>query len=400
VSARLRHALAGPPGVLALWVALAVAAQRWWSWEDGIRLQFAADSAFYETIARAAPGLPDVDVLRAYAQRFPAHWLVGVLHDLTGVPLHALYRIATGLAVALALLAVHRALTALDLHVRAYALAIGVFAASAYPVHYLLASPGMLSDALFVLGLSVLLLGLVRGRLGVAVAGIALAVLGRQTALPVALAAAAWVAIEPRWRPRRATAAAALVAVPLALYAVLHVVSASFSQPRAAGLDDLTILGFFTSAHELGRHLGLVAVGIVVPVGLVLGARLRSGAALPLGPLLIAAAIVAQPLLLGPLANRSNEPRLAGLAVPALAVAAGMLLRGVRLGRAETLVCATAIAAGGLHHRYTWVGPDPNTGWVVVELAAAAVVLVVLAWPTFVRRKGSVSIGGTDRAPG
>src|SRR6185503_2363077 len=203
VSARLRHALAGPPGVLALWVALAVASQRWWSWEDGIRLQFAADSAFYETIARAAPGLPDVDVLRAYAQRFPAHWLVGVLHDLTGVPLHALYRVATGLAVALALLAVHRALTALALDVRAYALAIGVFAASAYPVHYLLASPGMLSDALFVLGLSVLLLGLVRGRLGVALGGIALAVLGRQTALPVALAAAAWVAIEPRWRPSR-----------------------------------------------------------------------------------------------------------------------------------------------------------------------------------------------------
>jgi hypothetical protein len=400
VIARLRRGLAGPPGVLALWALLAVAAQRWWSWEDGVRLQFAADSAFYETIARAAPGLPDVDVLRAYAQRFPAHWLVGVLHDLTGIPLHDVYRVATAATVALALLAVHRALTATALPLRGYALAIGSFAASAYPVHYLLASPGMLSDALFVLGVSVLLAGLVRGHAWVAVAGIALAMLGRQTALPVALAAAAWVLLVPAWHPRRRAVAAALVLVPLGLYALLHLVSSPFSQPREAGIDDLTILGFATSAHELGRHLGLVVLGIAVPVGLVAGARLRTGAPLPVGPLLVAGAIVAQPLLLGPLANRSNEPRLAGLAVPALAVAAGMLLRHAELTRTETLVCAAAIAAGGLHHRYTWVGPAPNAGWALVELAAAAVVLVVLAWPAFARRKGSVSIAETDRAPG
>jgi hypothetical protein len=258
----------------------------------------------------------------------------------------------------------------------------------------------MLSDALFVLGVSVLLAGLVRGHAWVAVAGIALAMLGRQTALPVALAAAAWVLLVPVWHPRRRAVAAALVLVPLGLYALLHLVSSPFSQPREAGIDDLTILGSATSAHELGRHLGLVVLGIAVPVGLVVGARLRTGAPLPVGPLLVAGAIVAQPLLLGPLANRSNEPRLAGLAVPALAVAAGMLLRHAELTRTETLVCAAAIAAGGLHHRYTWVGPAPNAGWALVELAAAAVVLVVLAWPAFARRKGSVSIAETDRAPG
>ncbi|MGE5691148.1 MAG: hypothetical protein ACM33B_11405 [Pseudomonadota bacterium] len=393
----LRRGLAGPPGVLAAWVAFALAVQRWWSWEDGIRLQFAADSAFYETIARAAPGLPDTDVLRAYAQRFPAHWLVGVVHDATGVPLHALYRVATALALALALLAVHRALVATGIDVRAYALAIGCVVASAYPVHYLLASPGMLSDALFLLGLSVLLAGLVRGRGPVAVVGVALATLGRQTALPVALAAALWALLE---RPRRTATAAALLLVPLGLYVVLHVVSSPFSQPREAGVDDLTVLGFFTSARELGEHLGLVALGVAVPLALVAGARIRTGEPLPVGPLLVAAAIVAQPLLLGPLANRSNEPRLAGLAAPALAVAAGLLLRGARLGLAETLVCAAAIAAGGLHHRYTWLGPHPNTGWALLELAAAGVVLAVLAWPAFVRGKGSVSIAGTDRARG
>ncbi|HSL65451.1 MAG TPA: hypothetical protein VK874_12425 [Gaiellaceae bacterium] len=374
-----------PAGVLLAWTAFVVLVQRWPSWEEGIRVEFAADAQFYELIARAAPGLPDTDVLRAYAQRFPAHWLVGVLHDITGIGLHALYRAATAVCVALALLALHRALTSLELDLRGHALALGAFAASAYPVHYLLAAPGMLSDAVFVLGLSVLLLGFVRGRLAVAVLGIAVAALGRQTALPVAAAAGVWAAFHPAWRDRRGIAVAALVAVPAGLYVALHILSDPFSQPRDAGVDDLTVLGFLTSARDFGEHVGLVVLGIAVPAALVAGAWIRRGGPPPWGPLLVAAAVVAQPLLLGPLANASNEPRLAGLAAPALALAAGTLLSGAVLGRGETVVCAAAIAVGGLHHRYTIAGPAPNVGWAVVELAAALLVLLVLARPALVR---------------
>ena len=387
--------LARPGGVLLLWTAFVALVQRWPSWDEGIRVQFAADAQFYEVIARAAPGLPDTDVLRAYAQRFPAHWLVGVLHDLTGVELHAVYRVATATCVVLALLALHRALTALDLDLRGYALALGAFAASAYPVHYLLAAPGMLSDAVFVLGLSVLLLGFVRERLLLAVAGIALAALGRQTALPVAVAAGAWALLVPAWRERRGLAAGTLVAVPAALYVVLHVLSDPFSQPRPAGLDDLTVLGFLTSARDFGEHVGLVVLGIAVPAALVAGAWIRRGGQPPWGPLLVAAAVVVQPLLLGPLANASNEPRLAGLAAPALALAAGMLLQGVALGRSETLLCAAAIAVGGLHHRYTVAGPQPNTGWAVVELAAALLVLAVLARPALLGEAAAARVRRT-----
>jgi hypothetical protein len=364
-----------------LWAAFVVLVQRWPPWEEGIRVQYAWDVRFYELIARAAPGFPETDMLRAYAQRFPSHWLVGALHDLTDTPVRTVYRVATLVCVALAVLAVHRALATLGLGGRGHALALGSFAASAYPVHYLLAAPGMLSDAVFVLGLAVLLLGFVQGRLWVAVAGIALAVLGRQTALPLALAAAAWAAFLPAWRHERRLAAAAFVAVPGGLYALLHVASDGFSRPRSAGIDDLTVLGFFTGVQPLAEHVGLVVLGVALPAALVAGAWLRTQARIPWGPLVLAAAVVAQPLLLGPLANVSNEPRLAGLAAPALAVAAGGLLAGVRLGRVETLVCVAAIAAGGLHHRYTSVGPGSNVPWAVLELGAAVLALLVLAWP-------------------
>jgi hypothetical protein len=364
--------------VLLLWAGFVAAIQRWPSWEEGVRVQFAADMDVYEVIARAAPGLPDTDVLRAYAQRFPVHWLIGVAHDVTDVPLHTLYRVAAIACIALILVAVHVALTALGLDVRAYALALGVVAASAYPVHYLLAAPGMVSDGIFVLGLSVMLVGFVRGGLRVALAGLALATLGRQSALPVGVAAAVWAAFLPAWRPVRYRAAAAFLVVPGVLYAVLNFASDSFSAPRPAGIDDLTVIGFFTGVRPLADHVGRVVLGIAIPAALVAGAWLRTRGPAPWGPLLVAAAVAGQPLVLGPLANASNEPRLAGMAAPAFAVAAGMLLRGAALGRAETLVCAAAIAAGGLHHRYTIAGLGRNAVWATVELVSAVIVVLVL----------------------
>ena len=93
--------------VLALWAGFVALVQRWPSWEEGIRVQFATDMDVYEVIARAAPGLPDTDILRAYAQRFSPHWLVGVLSDHVDVPLHSLYRIVAIACVGLVLVAVH-----------------------------------------------------------------------------------------------------------------------------------------------------------------------------------------------------------------------------------------------------------------------------------------------------
>ena len=374
-----RHANGAHLVVLVLWAGFVAAIQRWPSWEEGVRVQFAADMDVYEVIARAAPGLPDTDVLRAYAQRFPVHWLIGVAYDVTDVPLHTLYRVAAIACIALILVAVHVALTGLGLDVRAYALALGVVAASAYPVHYLLAAPGMVSDGVFVLGLSVMLAGFVRGGLPVALVGLALATLGRQSALPVGVAAAVWAAFLPAWSAIRFRAAAGFLLVPAVLYGALQIASNSFSASRTAGIDDLTVIGFFTGVRPLADHVGRVVLGIAVPAALVVGAWLRTRGPAPWGPLLVAAAVAGQPLVLGPLANASNEPRLAGLAAPAFAVAAGMLLRGAALGRAETLVCAAAIAAGGLHHRYTIAGLERNAVWATVDLVSACIVVLVLA---------------------
>lgn len=374
-----RAATRSPLSVLGLWAVLVLAVQRWPSWEEGIRVQFAADTRFYEVIARAAPSFPSTEVLRSYAERFPTHWLVGSVADATEAPLHGLYRAADVVCIGLVLLAVHGALGSLRLGLRERAVALGAVAASAYPVHYLLAAPGMLSDGVFVLGLSLTLLGFTRSRLALVVAGLVVATIGRQTALPVALAASAWTFASPAWRHARWRAVLLCALVPGAVHLVLREAAGAFAMGRNASFSDLTVLGFLTGPRPFAEHLGRVALGIVVPCALVLGAWLRTRDRLPRGPLLLAAAVAVQPLLLGPVSNGGNEPRLAGLAAPALAVAAGTLLRGARLGRGETAALAAALAAGGLHHRYTHAGVPDNVAWATLELVAAVVVVAVLA---------------------
>jgi hypothetical protein len=390
-----RHRLASLLSVSACG-ALTLAFQRWWSWEGAIRARFASDMSAYEAIARSAPSFPaDHFILRPFAERFPVHWLIGSLAQGLDLSLHGLYRVFDLVVLGLLLWTVHLALARMRLDPSAHTVAIGTLAFSAYPVHYLLAAPGMLSDGVFCLGLSVTLLGFAGGRFELVLGGLLVGMLGRQTMVGVAIAAALWTALTPAWRARRWPYTTAAVMLPVGLWLVLHFVADSFAQAELGGIHDLTVLGFLTKPGALAGHVGRAAIGVLLPCALIAGAWLRArdesepaseaaseaGTGIPRGPLLVAAAVIVQPLLLGPTSAGHNETRLAALAVPALAVAGGALMGMTRLGRGETAVLAAAILAGGLHHRYTHAGLDRPWQWVALEAAAAVVMIAVLARP-------------------
>jgi hypothetical protein len=356
---------------------LAAAFQRWFSLADGIRQGFAHDVSSYLVIARAAPSLPTTPLLQPFAERIPVHWLAGVVAD-AGVSFDIVYRVGMITCLLATAYAVHGVLVRLGLTTEEYALAIAALIASAYPFHYLLAAPGMLSDATLVLGTAVLILGFVRGRLWLVLLGLAVGTAGRQTMVPVALVAGAWALVAPAWRAFRWRAAAACLAVPAGIYLALNLAARSYAFREAGGWHDLSVLGFFTSTSALVEHLGRVTLGVMVPAGLALGAWLRTRNPLPRGALLVAAAVAAQPLVLGPSSNGSNEPRLAGLAAAALAVAAGALLRGADLTRRQVLVALTAIVIAGLHSRYTHGPLLRNYVWAAAEVVAAIVLVAVI----------------------
>ncbi len=358
-------------------LALTAAVQHWYSIADGIRVQFAHDVSSYLVIANAAPSLPTDKVLQPFAERIPVHWLVGVISN-AGISVDLVYRIGMFACLLAIVLAVHGTLTRIGLTTVEYGLAMAALVASAYPFHYLLASPGMLSDGTFVLGVSVLLLGFARGRFWIVLLGLAVGTAGRQTMVPVAAVAALWAFAVPAWSNARWRFSVACLALPAGIYAALNLAARRFGYPVPGGFHDLSVLGFFTSPWDLVQHLGRVTLGVLVPVGLALGAWLRTQNPLPRGALLVAAAVAAQPLVLGPSSNGSNEPRLAGLAGPALVVAAGALLRGARLSQREIAIAAVAIVVGGLHSRYTHSPLVSNYVWAGAELVAAVTLVAVI----------------------
>ena len=363
--------------VVAVLLAFAAAVQHWYSIADGIRVQFAHDVSSYLVIAHAAPSLPTEKVLQPFAERIPVHWLVGVISN-TGVSLEVVYRVGMLACLLGIVLAVHGTLARIGLGTAEYALAMAALVASAYPFHYLLASPGMLSDATLVLGVAILLLGFARGRFWIVLLGLALGTAGRQTMVPVAVVAAGWAFVAPAWRHARWQAAAACLAIPAAIYGALNLAARRFGYPEPGGLHDLSVLGFFTSPHALIEHFGRVTLGVMVPAALGLGAWLRVRNPLPRGALLVAAAVAAQPLVLGPSSNGGNEPRLAGLAAPALVIAAGALLRGARLSHRETAIALVAIVIAGLHSRYIHSPLLRNYVWAGAEVVAAIMLVAIL----------------------
>jgi hypothetical protein len=369
--------------------------QAWLSWGTGIRENFDSDVTSYERIAAAAPGLPSSRLPAQHAERFPAHWLVGTTSYLTAVDTHLVYRVSSLLCLLGMLLVMHRILVTLRVSLGVHAICIGCVAAGAYPTRYLLAAPGMLSDAVFLLGFSIVALGFVERRDLFVVLGVTVAALGRQTAVPLAVASALALLLT---RNRSAALRPALLTfgAGIGIFAAEWLVARSFSSPDLGGF---TIFSSLNHPIRLVREDGIAgfdaraSLGLLVPLGLIAGAWIR-GHRPPLVPVLLAASVIVQPLILAPQWVGPNETRLAALAIPGLVLVAACQLRATELSPATVAIVIVAILLASFHARYSSVGV-PNSGtWAGFSVIAAMSIMVTIGWPRLTqgRRHDSASI--------
>ncbi|HEV2590299.1 MAG TPA: hypothetical protein VGU02_00270, partial [Gaiellaceae bacterium] len=346
----LRSLVHSRAGVIAAvgWLAFVLATQRWRPWSDGVRLQYATDVRAYEAIARAAPGFPSIRIQAPHADRWVPEWVVGEAHRLFSFELHTMYYAATGLALALAIAALVALLRQRRTGSAATALVIGAFVASAYPFRYLVEAPGMLTDALFVCGLAFAVLAFESVSPTLLVAGLVIATLGRQTGVPLLPVVAAAVLTDRRWRRRRAATAVLVVVLPLLAYLIPHETSRSFSDSSGRGLVGMTVGGDW-APRALVEHVARCAIALAIPAALLAVGWLRGRRAPLWGPLAFGLCVVAQALVLAPDWSHA-EPRLAGLALPALVLAAAPSLDAAQLGIGEAATAAIGIALASLHH--------------------------------------------------
>jgi general stress protein CsbA len=395
----------GDVAVILLLALVVAVPNRWMSWETGVRYLQANDVASYEAIARAAPSLPVDKIPGNHAERFAVHYAVGATAKATGIGLHTTYRLAWLICCILIVLVAFRILTGLGLSSASSQLCIAVFMLNAYMFRLYAILPGMLQDLLFVLAVAVVLLALIQRRLWLACLGSVLAVLARQSALPLALATAVWILMGDGWRDRsianRLLSAGTAVLLTLGIYVAVNLVTEPFSRgidavtaptlqyaPRFPEDTILPTLGAGSSqVGELVEHISRLAGPLLVAAGLLLGGLIviRLGRHRPSwlpfgfwGSLLFAAFISGQPLVLSPNYVASNASRLSALGLLPLCVAVGFVLRQAEqqgilaYRRWAPVVLLVVLTVASLHRVYTVVGPQSISQFIMVQVAAAA----------------------------
>jgi hypothetical protein len=391
---------------LGLWAAAATlllgfvaATNRWISWNAGFRLLLPHDEADYRVIASSAPHLPSVKLPEQHAQRFPFHYLVGILAHAGGLNVESAYTVVViFLAVALAgLLGV--VLATIGVSDEVFVICLGVFVLNTYSLRYYGIAPGMTVDLVFEAGLLVALLGLLRRSYLVVLTGVVIATLARQSAVPASLAVAAWLCLGPGWReasPRaRIVRAGAVVLLSVVLFVIVVQVATPFSAATTPDFSHWTMLADLerlpSGLGDLGQHFLRAANGLFGVTSLILAAAAAAKARRPRGRLpvefwwcmLLAAVVVAQPVIFSPEYAAHNETRLAVLAIPTLATGLGFLLKDLehqigRITTTTTLILTAILAVGSLHHLYTVIGTATAKQTVVLQAITAVCLAAVL----------------------
>lgn len=227
---------------------------RWLSFEEGISVLKAADTHSYMTIAKAAPALPVLTTPETmlptnHSARFIVPYLAGTLAHLTGLSEEWMFTAFTILFCGIVVAACHLMFLELGINAIIHSLLMALLIFNPYSFRYYIAVPAMVNDIVFVAGLAVTLLGLVRGveRQGflIILAGSIIAIAGRQNALVYMPALAAWMLWGEKWQglalSKRLIQFAIAATTTVAVYVAIGRVIASFS---VQGMEGDALTGF------------------------------------------------------------------------------------------------------------------------------------------------------------
>jgi hypothetical protein len=385
------------------------ATNKWVSWATDLNVYHSTDDVNYRAMASAAPGLLHHRIVEWHAERFPVHWVVGETARITHISLTASYRVYVFLVAIGVCMVLGQLVRRIDLSLLGCVVCLGLFIFNPYTLRPMFLSPGGVADLVFVLGATIATTGLVLRAPLPLLAGLLLASVARQTAVPAAAVAAAAVVLDPGWRARLGThrlpIAAAAVVLPVACYALIRVVAHPFSGPSPS-LHTITLLGAKLQLSGLAQHFGRCVI-VLLAASVMLAAawwtrrllrnappptdasqKLNTGAVL--GCLAFGAAIFGQAMVLNPAWAVYNENRLSMLGLVPLIVAFGLVLADVERRRREPIRAAPALlivallAVGSFHHIYSLIGGSTSGLTVALQIAvsgAAAIVLLLSTRP-------------------
>jgi hypothetical protein len=352
-------------GILAV-----VATNTWPDFNQATQTLGQTDSRNYRAIAQAAPGLPEQSVAYHRAQRFWIHWAIGVMARGSGLHVDVMFRCVTLLLIAGIAWSLWRIVQLVGPPIEWQTAIALAWAFDPYCLRYFLAVPWMVADLLFVLGFSIVVLGMLRSKIGLVAGGLIIAAIGRQTALVCMLAV--WAVILWRGRITKATRASDIFLLALASVVIIAIYWAGGRYAAATGaiayniqhLSGLAAWLLSDGANKAGRLIefglrAIVSQGAALPLLFVLFVKLPR----PWPPqiwivALLVVSVWVQPILAGPEITTKNISRLGSLGYVGLLAMAAQAARdaGTRLAPWAFWSIAVAAFLGSFHHQWSWPG--------------------------------------------
>jgi hypothetical protein len=383
--------IAGRATGLFLFVAILLVTNKWFNYDEAIRVMGADDTISYRAIAEAWPGLPSDPLPFHRAQRLAVPYVLGGIAGTLGCSLDSVFLGATLLSCAAVLLLMHKIFVSLALSATQRLLLFALLIFNPFVFRPYLAARFMVIDLVFITGLTLLLWGLLTNRGAATVLGIALAALGRQTALAVLPVVVVWLntgAWKARPARERLLFMLLLPSSALGIYCVTGLAASEVSE-GSRNLEHLTGL-LYWFAHFWPREFrdllefvfrGLTSSTVTL---MILGAVYARTRKLVTPPaffwllLVLVASIWAQPFLGGPAVTGGNIVRLCALGFVPLLTALAVLLSRSRIlskaSRSQLIILTLLIIAGSFHHLTSNVGSALHygvAGFVIIHCVLA-----------------------------
>jgi hypothetical protein len=370
--------------------ALLLLTNRWLTYQEGIDVLKAADTRSYMAIALAAPALPTAPTIESdrlptnHTARFIVPYLVGTVAHFTGIAHERMFLIATVLFCGIVIFCVHSLLGHISVSDTQYGLLMLLLIANPYMFRYYLAVPAMVNDIVFVAGLAVVLLGLVRVQFWIVVAGMLLAIAGRQNALVILPAVGAWILWGERWQEipvaTRIVRFGLVVAGVVGVYVVIGAIIAPFS---VRGMESDALFGFVRwlgapsngKGNVFAEYLLRTIICLLFPLTILCAAAVKERftkrffADLPREfwlAMLFVAALYGFAFLGGPDLFMSGVTRYVSHALPAMILALAIVMKQREIFTTANdnplmVLCLSAIiAAASFHHITTFAGSSSD----------------------------------------
>lgn len=368
--------------VLLLFICLT---NRWMSFSDGIDFLHADDSRFYLAMSNAAPGFPEENMMVHHAQRILPHYLLGALKLITpNVPVSFYYRALSLILILVNIYCLILLLDKLRLSLPVRMGLLSLFVLNPYTIRYYLIAPVMVSDNLFQLGCTLVLLALVEARVGLLFFALGLATIGRQNSILILPGIVVWILSAKSFAdkfslPKRIIFIGLNVFVIWALLFVTKKLTEDFGQNSIPFAHVVSILSWFGSDlftwAALMEHLVRTFIPLLLLFSLAAAIfwNLRNDKAWAkffsteqISLFLMVAGLVSVSLLSRPDYIQQSQARYSSFALAPGVYLLGKFCEqfwGQESGSKQPLTFALAAAllslAGifSLHHLYTWLGP-------------------------------------------